>query len=298
MKFNRIETFYFHDSFNYRDAIISPVHLRLERLLPNIPAHQHSVSSYEIHFCKSGQGILFIGSELKRYDIGTNTIFVTGPGIIHAQLSSEENPVLEYCLFLDCKPAEKKNSGHNLFLDTHFWIGQDSGKFSSILEQLFEENRYPKNDRQEICHILMQQFVILLTRSYREDRLQSLPSASHTLHSPASYISLIDDVFCYQCRALTLPTLSEMLNLSTRQTQRLLTKLYNKTFSQKLLEARMAQAVQLLVNTNLSITDISVQLGYSSLEYFSTVFNSYMACSPRDYRKSNGHHDRSTDATS
>ena len=78
------------------------------------------------------------------------------------------------------------------------------------------------------------------------------------------------------------------MNLSERQTQRLLQQNFGKTFSQKLTDARMAAAAQLLEGTDLSVTQIAERSGYSSIEHFSTAFRRRMGCSPREYRK--GHH--------
>ena len=79
--------------------------------------------------------------------------------------------------------------------------------------------------------------------------------------------------------------LAGLLNLSVRQTQRLLLSHFCKTFSQKITEARMAAASQFLNNTRLSITEIAEQLGFSSIEHFSSAFHRYMGCSPSAYRK-------------
>ena len=86
---------------------------------------------------------------------------------------------------------------------------------------------------------------------------------------------------------LTLQELARLLNLSVRQTQRLLRENFGKTFSQKLTEARMAAAWQYLSNTTLSVTDIAGRVGFSSVEHFSSAFRRFMGCSPRQYRQRN-----------
>ena len=69
------------------------------------------------------------------------------------------------------------------------------------------------------------------------------------------------------------------------QTQRILQQNFGKTFSQKLMEARMAAATQFLANTDLSVTAISERLGFSSIEHFSSAFRREMGLSPRRYRQ-------------
>ena len=101
----------------------------------------------------------------------------------------------------------------------------------------------------------------------------------------AGLMPVIEDAFFYRHRTLTLSDLASLLNLSQRQTQRLLRDNFGKTFSQKLTDARMAAASQLLAGTDLSVTEIAERSGYSSIEHFSAAFHRRMGCSPRAYRK-------------
>lgn len=284
MKLNRMETYCFTRAFSIADMTIMPVYVRREQLQLTIPAHQHSITSYEIHYCKDGKGKLIVGDQ--NWEVEKGTIYVTGPGVIHAQLAPKESPILEYCLFLDCKFTDTGTFNPlHLFAKTHFWLGKDPGCLGEILEQLLAENRNPNIDITEMSEVLLRHFIVQLVRIYRESILVSKPSSHFPTHSTAMYITMIDDIFCYQHKSLTLARLAEMLNLSVRQTQRLLQKSFGKTFSQKLSEARMAEASQLLLNTDASITEISEKLGFSSIEYFSSFFRKFMNCSPRDYRK-------------
>ena len=101
----------------------------------------------------------------------------------------------------------------------------------------------------------------------------------------AGFLPIIEDAFFYRYRTLTLPDLSRLLNLSARQTQRLLQQNFGRTFSQKLTEARMAAASQYLLTTELSVTEISERTGFSSIEHFSAAFRRFTGRSPRQYRK-------------
>ena len=96
---------------------------------------------------------------------------------------------------------------------------------------------------------------------------------------------MIEEYFLYQYRSLSLEDLAKRLGLSTRQTERLLQKQYGKTFLQKKTEARMSAAAILLSNAEYSITSIAEELGYSSIEHFTSAFRNYYDMSPRQYRK-------------
>ena len=54
-----------------------------ERFLRTIPSHSHGSGSYEIHYIPTGYGKLTADGHI--FDIGPNTLFVTGPHVEHAQ---------------------------------------------------------------------------------------------------------------------------------------------------------------------------------------------------------------------
>jgi AraC-like DNA-binding protein len=50
-------------------------------------------------------------------------------------------------------------------------------------------------------------------------------------------------------------------------------------------DVRIEQALKLLINSDLSITEISYKVGFSSVNYFSNIFKANLKMSPNQYRK-------------
>ena len=128
--------------------------------------------------------------------------------------------------------------------------------------------------------------VISAVRTLTEKELTTpkpIPSSSVDTKS-----LITDDYFLYECKTLSLDGLANRLGLSTRQTERYLKEHYGKTFMQKKTESRMSTAALLLSDPNNNITFISNELGYASIEHFSTAFKRYYHCSPSEYRKNTG----------
>jgi len=50
---------------------------------------------------------------------------------------------------------------------------------------------------------------------------------------------------------------------------------------------RLNQASVLLLNTRLSVTDISIAVGYDNTSYFHRIFRNYYGMSPKEYRAIN-----------
>ena len=136
------------------------------------------------------------------------------------------------------------------------------------------------------CVSLLRQLLVLAARCYEASepaRSCSLPSEE--LPFPEQNYSLIEELFLYGYRDLTLEELASQLGLSPRQTERLLYAQYGKTFRQKKNEAKMSAALLLLEEDGRSITETALSLGYSSPEHFSAAFRRYFGLSPRSWKQ-------------
>ena len=278
-----METYEFSNTFDLGGLQIAPVHVRIEQLRPVIAAHTHSNTSYEIHYARQGRGTVTIDGVTR--PVEADTLYITGPGVVHAQVSERAAPIVEYCLYLNCRRATSgRDDPFALFADTAFWMGRDEGRVLPLLEQLIDENRHMLPGAAEMSETILKQIIIRLIRMYRQDAAAPAPMSAPQL-TRAGFMPIIEDAFFYRYRTLTLSDLSRLLNLSTRQTQRLLRQNFGRTFSQKLTEARMAAASQYLLSTELSVTEISERTGFSSIEHLSGAFRRFTGMSPRQFRK-------------
>ena len=264
-----------------------PVHglnIAFERFTRAIPAHSHGSGCYEIHYIPFGYGKL--EAQGRYYDIVPNTLFITGPHVEHAQTPQPEDPMQEYCVYLKTlgSPRSKKPSPvMEAFTSTPFWIGKDTKGILSLMRQLFDELAHRYIGYQNQVELLLSQLLIHTVRNYRQHRVSQTSFARSNLAHSQSVI--IEEYFLYEYPSLSLDALARRLQLSPRQTQRLLMEYYGKTFQQKKAEARMSAAAILLSDKSRSIASIAEALGYSSGEHFSSAFRKYYNTNPREYRK-------------
>lgn len=281
-----METYYFKQEFQIGDMLIQPVYLRLEQLHPVIAAHRHSHTSYEIHYAAQGTGRLYTDTGM--YPIRKDTLFITGPDVSHEQHSDTEDPILEYCLYLNCKKTGKKKDTSSLthtFLDTKFWIGTDSEHVFEAMQELAAEKRKHTLGKHEMAEAILRRIIILLARTYQEKSLMEKDEMQIRALSDAESYPLVEDAFFYNHKTLCLSDLAEILHLSERQTQRFLQEHYGMTFTQKLTAARMSKAIYQLTNTNDTIEKIAEDIGYSSGEHFATAFRRIYHQAPSIYRR-------------
>ncbi len=249
-----------------------------------IPSHSHGNGCYEIHFIPHGYGRLTAAGQ--QYDISPNTLFITGPHIEHAQAPEATNPMQEYCIYLKIRGTlqnQKKSALINAFTSVPFWIGPDTQGIFPLMKQLFDELEHRYTGYQTQIGLLLSQLIIYTVRNYEQNRITHVSFSRNNMTDSNSII--IEEYFLYHYQSLSLEHLAHKLNLSTRQTQRLLMELYGKTFQQKKAEARMSAAAMLLSDKTRSITSIAQDLGYCSIEHFSSAFRKFYRVSPREYRK-------------
>lgn len=83
---------------------------------------------------------------------------------------------------------------------------------------------------------------------------------------------------------ITIEDLSREVAVSPYHLIRAFKRAYKQTPHQYLVEKRINKAKDLLRNTDMSITDICMMVGYESLGSFSTLFNKSAGMSPQAYR--------------
>lgn len=131
-----------------------------------------------------------------------------------------------------------------------------AGPLVTMLEHLYlkEKEKYPESfkEKAQTNHVL-------------EKALQYM---EHFYRSPVTLQEL-----CTHC------------NCSASYLSHMFKKQMGRNMNQYMNELRIAEARILLANTDDSITDIALNTGFSSLNYFTSTFTKICGCSPTDYRK-------------
>lgn len=269
--------------FTFDGILIQALNIVRDQFTRPLPSHSHGNGCYEIHYIPCGRGRL--RTEGTSYELSPGSLYVTGPHVEHAQYPAAADPMQEYCVYLKIRSAAERRKDSpvmDVFLSTPFWIGTDTQDIHTLMIRLFDELEHRYIGYMNQVELLLSQLLISMVRNYRQHSVSGTSFARNNLTNLNSIV--IEEYFLYEYRSLSLSGLSDRLKLSPRQTQRLLTEYYGKSFQSKKTEARMSAAAILLADRNRSITSIAEELGYSSVEHFSSAFRKYYLTSPRDYR--------------
>ena len=89
----------------------------------------------------------------------------------------------------------------------------------------------------------------------------------------------------YQYKDITLEKLAEYLNLSTRQTARIIEEEYEMSFLELRSRSRLNAAAAMLRRTNTPVSEIGELVGYGNQMYFAGKFKELFGYSPSVYRR-------------
>jgi YesN/AraC family two-component response regulator len=79
--------------------------------------------------------------------------------------------------------------------------------------------------------------------------------------------------------------MAEHFNYNPDYIGKLVKKVTEKTLTELIKEQKMKQAEYLLKNTEMTVSDIVVEIGYSNISYFYRQFKEEIGITPDEYRK-------------
>lgn len=155
---------------------------------------------------------------------------------------------------------------------------KDFEEINQIMVQLHQEYLTHARGYQTMITCLFLQMVTKLSRLYEVPTKQTETDIL-SLANPAAYIER------HFREDISVEKLSEMANMSTRHFRRIFHDIYGISPLKYINSLRIQQAAKLLVSTDLSMTEIAIQCGFSDANYFSTKFKEATGKSPMAFRK-------------
>lgn len=220
-----------------------------------------------------------------------NDIYAGQPFVSHRHMPQKSDDGVLVCIFIKPELVYKTllpyiNTSESM---TNFLIRPSTDKYSEesihfnlkndynirkLLELMIIEYANSTENTQSILRSLASAMIMQVARKYsqQQDKLQTLSLSSQII----KYIGEHD-------ASVTLQEVATKFSYHPNYISSLLKKETGKSFSQILLEKRMAHALVLLHGTTLPIDNISAILGYSNPSNFHKAFREYYGKSPREY---------------
>ena len=215
-----------------------------------------------VNFIESGKGKLIIDEE--EYNVEENYYFVVSQ-FSKCQIIPFGN-LKYYSIYfvIDKTTAFKK---YVYLLDKNF-VGLEpelSYPFSVVKREL-EKTKFGYNE------IVVSMFKAIIVEILRNEKIEGERLSHWDLNN---FQFQIDTILRNEFQTITIEDLANRLFISVRELQRYLNENYKKTFIELKNEARMSFASNKLLYSDLSITEISELVGYSSIEHFTNAFKKW-----------------------
>lgn len=124
----------------------------------------------------------------------------------------------------------------------------------------------------------------ILIRAYRQEH--DYAAANNRFYKYRPMIAkVIEHIHKHYDQELRIDQMCRMTNLSKTYFCDLFKHFTGKTFNDYLIDYRIKRSTELLIQTNLTITDICYQVGFNDLTYFSRAFKKHTGISPSHYKK-------------
>lgn len=265
--------------YSTKNILFSSISSTCGTFYTDFPGHRHAKNCYELHYVISGRGKVITSDQ--SFLLYKNTIYVTGPNVYHMQQTNKDNHMVEYCIYFEADGATH-DFFMNIFLNENFWIGKGNTHLKNLFQSANDliNSKSLLQNRQAELYI---QLILCELAALYKPQIRSLTVPSEKKINNATVT--IDWFFLYNQGDITLPALSDLLGLGTRQTERLLKERYNKTFQQMKNEARLEQIKLLLHSPDNLISFIADQCGFYSSSALCSFFKKQTGMTTEEYRK-------------
>jgi AraC-like DNA-binding protein len=262
---------------------------------PNYTEIEHSHNFWEIVIINGGDGKHWL--EGQSFPVSTGDVFLIQKGQKHYfqdlhslelvnvlydpdQLGLPESELRKlpgYCALFMLEPQHRK---HHRFSSRLHLKRIDLAPVLQIVEKI-EIPSTEKDAGWEVCSLTaLQELIIYLSKRYT---LVDSPDAASLLRI-AKVISLLEKEYM---NPWSLNDLIKKANMSKGNLNRIFKNATKQTPIEYLIDIRIQHAMDLLRETDLPITEIAYQVGFSDSNFFSRLFRNKLFTTPKDFRMKN-----------
>ena len=237
----------------------------------------HTHNHVELFYIVGGNGQFLIEDQL--YPVNANHLVIINPNVTHTEVSLNAQPLEYIVLGIEgIELATGKNSNGQFCILDHF----ESLEISGCLRNILREMELKSTGYEDVCQAFME---ILIIRLMRNTEL-SVPEVPPVIAGNRQCAAVRRYIDLHFKEALTLDQLAEEAHMNKYYLSHTFTREYGISPINYMLSRRLEESKYLLAETDLSMSQISQLLGFSSLSYFSQVFRRTQSVTPMEYRQS------------
>ncbi len=234
--------------------------------------HKHT----ELFYIIGGQGQFLIEDRL--YPVNANNLVIINPNISHTEVSLNAQPLEYIVLGVDgVELVTEGASGDRYTILDHL----ESAEVSSCLRNILREMELKNTGYEDICQAYTEILIIRLMRSI--DLISSTSSQMGSGNRQCAAVKRYIDMHFKE--PLSLEFLAREAHMNKYYLSHTFKKEYGSSPINYMISRRIDESKYLLAETDLSLSQISQLLGFSSPSYFSQVFRRTEGVSPNEFRQ-------------
>ena len=238
--------------------------------------HAHNYT--ELFYIIGGNGQFQIDDE--QFPVRAHQLVIVNPNIIHTELSYAAHPLEYIVLGIEGLEISIPGTNENRYCIYTF---PTANKVLNCMQNILHEMQNRESAHQVACQAYMDILVVQLMR-HTGTSMTQVADNSPANRQCAAIRRYIDS---HYKEPLTLDLLAAEANVNKYYLAHAYKQTYGISPINYLIARRIQEGKRLLAETDLSLSQISGILGFSSASYFSQSFRKAEGISPVEYRKAN-----------
>jgi AraC-like DNA-binding protein len=298
---NRRETYEAPRTLISEIAIIGQI--SLQRAVPRAMGPGTHPNEYELHLVRDGRMRVWIDSPKRVFELHGGLASLTQPGQLHCGESELMLPGrwmwlqfrVPYEIEPAKKPAQPRAGMPGLSARDSAAVREGLGgvkppvfHFSPALEQCMErlisEHRHPTPESPMAARGILHELIAWIIRDHRAEMSRRTTHREAEGYSPP-IVKAIQWLREHLDQPLSIGDLAEVAGLSESYFRRWFHREVGSSPSDYVTRLRIERSKQLLAETDRSITQVAMEMGYNTSAYFTAAFHRETGTTPSDYRR-------------
>lgn len=270
-------------------------HWHLQEALPGeLRSDAHS-SEFELHLVQEGRMDVWFDQPSRSVSVTGGVAMLTQPGQRHGGLREVLHPGRWFWLRFAMPPnrrfpglpSDQSSRLLKALTESEPVVFPYSPSLETCFNRLMDEHRHPSPETPVIARAVLHELLVWIVRDCRNAGLRpmsSVPVFSVEIQRAVKWIEV------NVMSPIAVPDLAGMVNMGESNFRR---KFIHETgYSPRdyILHAKIDRAMEMLSNSNLSVTEIAMALGFATSAHFASMFRRRKGMRPSDYRRENGRH--------
>lgn len=239
---------------------------------------EHSHSACELVYLTKGQESAIINE--KRYEVAAGDILIINSRTMHQEWANATQ--IREAIICTFDSFQIGNLPKNCLIGEEncpvIRPSQNKEQIDQCFHFLLEESKKEEPYNYYLISLIMQQILVLLFRNIQKEEKKE----KDFLKECNIIISYIEEHYKEQ---ITLEDLAKLVFISKGHLSHIFRAQMGEAPIRYLIRKRIEEARKLLVETDLTIGEVAIEVGYDNPVYFSQIFSKETGLSPMQYRR-------------